>query len=120
MDQRKNLSLFSFHCDKNLIYVLIYWIVEIFLRMIIVYQYDNCFLISKYNLSLNEYIFVIYFAISNLLSGFLILYIKKSIKIESDYKETKNSLIYKNPINKINAFYYVKLIIISILESPII
>ena len=84
--------------------------------MIIVYQYDNCFLISKYNLSFNEYIFVIYFAISNLLSGFLILYIKKSIKIESDYKETKNSLIYKNPINKKNAFYYVKLIIISLLE----
>jgi len=115
MEQRKKLSLFSFHWNKNLIYAFIYWIIEIFLRMIIVYQYDNCFLISK-TISFNEYIFVVYFAISNLLSGFLILYIKKSIKMESDYKQTKNSLIYKNPINKKNKIYYIKLIIISILE----
>ena len=62
------MSLFSFHWNKNLIYVLIYWIINIFIRLSIYFGYEELFLISKNKTAQNEYIYIIYSVISNLLN----------------------------------------------------
>ena len=74
------MTLFSFQWNLNLLYVLIYWILNIFLRLSIDLGFDDFYSISKNNASQNEYIFLVYSAISNVLSGFLVLYIKCAMK----------------------------------------
>ena len=110
------MSFFSFHCNKNLIYIAIYWILGIFLRLLIYLKYEF-FKIAKNNPAQNEYIYVIYHVISNILGGFLILYIKCSLKRKNEKKnKDKMELIYENPMKKKNKYFYWKLILISSLE----
>ena len=111
------MKLFSFHCNTNLIYVIIYWILNIFIRLSIYSHYDEFFVISQQNVSQNEYIFLTYIAISNILSGFLVLYIKCAMKQESEVqKKNKIKLIYKNPLNKRDKYFYLNLILISFID----
>ena len=111
------MSLFSFHCNKNLIYVLIYWIINIFISLSIYFGYEDLFFISKNNTAQNEYIYIIYSVVSNLLSGFLILYIKFVMRSKSDVqKKEKTKLIYKNPLNVKDKYYFFKLILISFID----
>ena len=111
------MKLFSFHCNTNLIYVIIYWILNIFIRLSIYSHYDEFFAISQQNVSQNEYIFLVYTAISNVLSGFLVLYIKCAMKQESEVqKKNKIKLIYKNPLNKRDKYFYLNLILISFID----
>ena len=111
------MKLFSFHCNTNLIYVIIYWILNIFIRLSIYSHYDEFFAISQQNVSQNEYIFLVYTAISNVLSGFLVLYIKCVMKQESEVqKKNKIKLIYKNPLNKRDKYFYLNLILISFID----
>ena len=111
------MKLFSFHCNTNLIYVIIYWILNIFIRLSIYSHYDEFFAISQQNVSQNEYIFLVYTAISNVLSGFLVLYIKCAMKQESEVqKKNKIKLIYKHPLNKRDKYFYLNLILISFID----
>ena len=111
------MSLFSFHWNKNLIYVLIYWIINIFIRLSIYFGYEELFLISKNKTAQNEYIYIIYSVISNLLSGFLILYIKFVMRNRSIVqKKEKTKLIYKNPLNIRDKYFFLKLILISFID----
>ena len=56
-------------------------------------------------------------AISNLLSGFLILYVKFSLRRQSEVQKTReNELIYNNPLNAKYKYNYFKLILISIID----
>ena len=118
------MSLFSFHFNINLIYVLIYWIIEIFLRISTYYK-PNYFTISD-DPKENEYMFILIPVISKLFSGFVVLYVycvlrKKRMKCLICQSCRKNKLIYKNPIKaKINIYYYLKLLLITCLEIVVV
>ena len=78
----------TFNFNKNLIYAIIYWVLEIITR-IIMYLDWNFFQIVKKD-SINEYLFVILLNISDLLSGFLVLYINSSLK-KKTFKEKNDN-----------------------------
>ena len=68
------MSLLTWNFDKNFIYVIIYWALEIILR-IFLNSKEEYFKMSK-NIVHNEYMFVIFLNIADLLSGFFVLYMK--------------------------------------------
>ena len=72
------MPFLTFNYNKNLNYAIIYWVLEIITR-IIMYLKRDFFQIVE-NDSFNEYLFVIMVNISDLLAGFLVLYIKLSLK----------------------------------------
>ena len=110
------MSFFSCFIHKSFINIIIYWVLEIFVRLMKQYQWDN-FVVIKDNLADNEYLYIIYINISHLLTGFLILYIKFSMKKESEGSDKNQiKLIYKNPLGKKNKYFYLRLIFISSLE----
>lgn len=111
------MSLFLLQHNLNLIYVLIYWFLNIFIRLCIYLNFDDFFSISKKSSAQNEYIYIIYLAISNLLSGFLILYVKLSMRRKTKtHNKDKTKLIYKNPLKYRDKYFYLKLILISFLD----
>lgn len=111
------MSLFLLQRNLNLIYVLIYWFLNIFIRLCIYLNFDDFFSISKKSSAQNEYIYIIYLAISNLLSGFLILYVKLSMRRKTKtHNKDKTKLIYKNPLKYRDKYFYLKLILISFLD----
>ena len=80
-------------------------------------NFDDFFSISKKSSAQNEYIYIIYLAISNLLSGFLILYVKLSMRRKTKtHNKDKTKLIYKNPLKYRDKYFYLKLILISFLD----
>ena len=109
------MSLLTFNFNKNLIYALIYWLLEISFRIATNYL-PQYFEVSK-DLKENEYMFIVLPVIAKLLSGFLALYIycvsHRKGKNETD---NKYKLIYKNPKDNKNKFYYLKLLFIAFLE----
>ena len=110
------MSLFTINCNLNLIYVLIYWILEIFIRLAIYYNWEY-FTLSKKSQAENEYMFIIFPVFSKLLSGFLILYIKCSTNKKSKRKkELKTQLIYRKQTLKKTKYYYSKILFITSLE----
>ena len=109
------MTLLTFNYNKNLIYVLIFWILEISLK-ISTHYFPEYFEVST-DLKENEYMFIVLPVIGKLLSGFLALYIycvshrKGKNEIDNKYK-----LIYENPENNKNKCYYLKLLLITSLE----
>ena len=81
------MSLITWNFDKNFIYVIIYWVLEIIFR-ILVYLRQDIFKITKDNAN-NEYIIVMLNIISDLLAGFLVLYIKCASESKIKIKEEK-------------------------------
>ena len=67
------MSLITFHNNKNLLFALIYWALEIITRVLMHYKWEWFQIVE--NDSYNEYIFVMLECIANLFSGFLVLYI---------------------------------------------
>ena len=118
------MSLITLNFDKNFIYVIIYWILEIIYR-IIFYEREEFFKITK-DIIHDEYLFVILLNIADLLSGFLVLYMKcssKSKKKEDEKNEERkksqsslSELIYEKLETKIKKTFYKKLIIITVLD----
>ena len=118
------MSLFSFNYDVHFIYAIIYWILEIIIRLIMYFHWDY-FQMSKDNVQ-NEYLYVIISNIGDLLSGFLVIYTKCSTKTKSKSKDAPlipktNSgieLIYEDKENsKSKLKKFIKtIIIIGILE----
>ena len=109
-------KLFSFNFNINLIYIIIYWILEIFLRITMAYE-PEYYTISN-NPKDNEFMFIIFPVISKLFSGFIILYVYCVFrKNSSSAIINKNELIYENPIdNKINKYFFLKILFITCLE----
>ena len=118
------MSLLEFNYNKTLIYVAIYWIVEIIARLVRKLNKTSFQMVDdqvQY-----EYILVIYATIGDLLSGFLVLYIhyssksqriKTEVTINEENNNTKSTtLIYEEAqlVPKKNVTRY--LIIISVLE----
>ena len=112
------MSLITWNFDKNFIYVIIYWILEIIYR-IGIYLKGEYFEMTK-QVIIDKYIFVILDNLANLLSGFLVLYIKrssKSKKIQSKeiIEQQPSDLIYIKS-TELTKKFYIKLIIIAILD----
>ena len=107
------MSLLTFNFNKSLIYVLIYWILDISTRLTMFYKMEY-FQLSKDNPAENEFLFIIYPVISKLFSGFLIVYIN-CVANRKHGKNNKNKvkLIYKNPIFNKTKHYYFKLLFIT-------
>ena len=72
------MSFISFNYNKNLIYAIIYWALEIINRIIMYFEWGYFELFEKD--SINQYFFVLLYNISDLLAGFLVLYINCSLK----------------------------------------
>ena len=119
------MSILTFHYNRNLIYAIIYWVLEIINR-IIMYFYWDYFQIIKED-SINEYLYVLMLNISDLLAGFLVLYINFSLKKKKSFKEisindknssnSKKNLIFGagNKALKSKNFIY-KIILICFLD----
>ena len=84
------MSFFSFNFNLNLIYVLIYWFLNILFQLLIDYKYEELFRLSTKNYAENEYIYAIFIVLSNLMNGFLILYVncstKRKLKVDNNKK----------------------------------
>ena len=110
------MPLITWNFDKNFIYVIIYWVLEIIFRIFIFLKQDF-FKMTKENIH-NQYIFVMLNILVDLLAGFFVLYIKcesKSKKIIKKEKTTQSELIYTK-LNKLKKNFFIKLIIIVILD----
>ena len=117
------MGFIKLNFNKNFKYIVIYWILEIALNLTRNLKPEYFILIKEDNVQ-NEYMSVIISNISDLLSGFLYLYIRIASKSpkkkeEKKEKEEENDLIYKEmspaPRNN-NLIIVMKGIIISILE----
>ena len=99
-------KLFSFNFNINLIYIIIYWILEIFIRITMSYE-PEYYTISN-NPKDNEFMFIIFPVISKLFSGFIILYVYCVFRENSSSAiNNKNELIYDNSFdNKINKYFF--------------
>ena len=73
------MSFITFNYNKNLIYAIIYWALEIITRSFMYLSWDKYYNIFI-NDTINEYIYVILLNISDLVAGFLVLYINFSLK----------------------------------------
>ena len=121
------MSIISFNWDKHFIYAIIYWMLEITVRLFMYLKWDNYFKMSDTDVQ-NEYIYVVLLNIADWLSGFLIIYIKcafrntnQSIK-DTKIKEIKTSksgnldLIYESMEYYRSDNFHIKMIIISLLD----
>ena len=108
------MSLFSINFNIHLIYVIIYWALEILIRVSMFYMPDY-FEISD-NPKMDQYMFIIFSVISRLLSVFLILYVYCEFHKKKEIN-SKDNLIYENPIkNKKDKYYILHLLFITCLE----
>ena len=112
------MSLITWNFDKNFIYVIIYWVLEIILR-IGIYMKPDVYKMAKDYVH-NEYIIVMLNIISYLFAGFFVLYIKcasKSKKINNKALKTQSQseLIYTK-LDKLKKNFYLKFIIIVVLD----
>ena len=105
------MSLLSFNWDKHFIYAIIYWILEICVRLAMYLKWEEYFKVSDSDVQ-NEYVYVILLTIADLLAGFLVLYIKLTFKrpikprksisgieyIYDNYKQNKRKYIINKMI----------------------
>ena len=127
------MAILTFKKNKNFIYAIIYWILEIIFRLVSNLKKDF-FKMSSDSVQ-NEYMFVILLNLADLLSIFLVLYIKHSSKREIEKiiekkeekeKEKENEdekskssvieLIYEKSEIRYKRSFYIKIIIIAILD----
>ena len=90
------MSFLTISFDKQFIYVIIYWILEILL-IILKYYHENDFKIPKNSIQ-REYLYVILTILGELLSGFLILYTKYTSKSQRILEEKGNNKYEKNEL----------------------
>ena len=93
------MSLLSFNWDKHFIYAIVYWLLEICVRLFMYFKWDEFFKMSDSDVQ-NEYIYVVLLTIADLLGGFLVLYIKCSFK-------TKNKSNTNTRVSSVIDLYYV-------------
>ena len=115
------MSFLSFNWDKHFIYAIVYWILEICVRLSMYLRWKS-YKMSSSDVQ-NEYIFVVLLNISDLLAVFLVLYIKWTLrKIDSTKTkeiEKKNSgvqYIYEDAEETNNLNFIKRIILISALD----
>ena len=82
------MSCITFNYNKNIIYAIIYWVLEIITRMIMYLNWKIFEIVEKD--AINEYLYVIMLNISDLLAGFLVLYIHYSFKKKNPVENNDN------------------------------
>ena len=117
------MSFLSFNWDKHFIYAIIYWVLEIFVRLFMYIRWYY-FKMSKSDVQ-NEYIYVILLNIADLLSGFLVLYTFCAFRNTNKTKifhigktNTTGSiqLIYENKEDYRSKYFFLKLLVICVLD----
>ena len=117
------MSFLSFNWDKHFIYAIIYWILEIFVRLFMYIRW-HYFKMSKSDVQ-NEYIYVILLNIADLLSGFLVLYTfcafrntnkTKIFNIGKTNTTGSVQLIYENKEDYRSKYFFLKLLLICVLD----
>ena len=91
------MSILSFSWDKHFLYAIIYWILEISVRLVMYLRWEDYFKITGNEVQ-NEYIYLILLTISDLLAIFLYLYVKYSFKKQQckiQKTDSKSELIYE-------------------------
>ena len=114
------MPILKINCNKNFIYVLVYWILEIIFH-ILMYYYKEWFEMTKDRVQ-NEYMFILFLNVADLLSVFLVLYSKYSSK----KTQKENILVHSDTIRNLKLIFkdtlipkksfYTKMIIISSLD----
>ena len=89
------MAFISFHYNKNILYAISYWAVEIIMRSLIHFKRELFQIYKKEDI--NEYMFVFFMDVGDLLSIFLIIYIVCSFKKNDIKEDTENN--EKNPNN---------------------
>ena len=110
------MELFTWNFNKNFIFVIVYWVLEIAV-IILLDQLGEKFTMTN-DMVIDEYISVILINIADLLAIFLILYSKcatKSNKIETKGTKIQSDLIYKK-FDKLKKIFYIKLIVVAVLD----
>ena len=109
------MSLLTWNFNKNFIYVIIYWILEIIYRIFISLKGDF-FKITKKAVH-DEYILIISAIIGDLFAGFLVIYSKCISKSKKKEKlRTQNEKLIYTKLDKLKKNFYIKLIIIVIID----
>ena len=85
------MSFISFNYNKNLIYAIIYWTLEIIHRTFVYLSWNKYYNIVI-NDAINEYIYVILLNISDLLAGFLVIYINCVMKKKGTIENLENTI----------------------------
>ena len=96
------MSFLSLNCDKQFLYVIVYWVLEI--TFILIKRFEPDYFVVFEDSAKNEYILALFATLSDLLSVILIIYTKiasKSSRIIEDKENNnvneitgKNTLIY--------------------------
>ena len=112
------MSFLIFNFSKNFIYVVVYWILDIPLRILMNLKVE--YFTMTEDLVKNEYFFFAFDKLSDILSIFLVLYIRYKMKSQKEISEQKNNdkniLIYKVQRKVFQKSFFVKIIIIALLE----
>ena len=66
------MSILTFNWDKHFLYAIIYWVLEICVRLAMYLKWEDWFKMSDSDVQ-NEYIYVVLLTISDLLAAFLVL-----------------------------------------------
>ena len=121
------MSCLTWNCDKSFIYVIVYWVLEL-IHLGLFFEKEEFLQITE-SIVYDEYILIILLNIADLLSGFLVLYMKcsskpknidndnkKSERTESQSPQSEVELIYVKSVITLNKNFYIKLVIITILD----
>ena len=117
------MSFLSFNWDKHFFYSIIYWILEIFVRLFMYIRWYY-FKMSKSDVQ-NEYIYVVLLNIADLLSGFLVLYTfcafrntnkSKIFNIGKTNTGGSVQLIYEDKEDYRSKNFFLKLLLICLLD----
>ena len=118
------MKLFSFNWDINIAYIIFYWLIDIGFRLVLYLKGSRDSRKFSEREDITQLIYVFLLNISNLFSGFLVLYTKfvtkNKTQIMMPNKQTKRerekSLIHEDVEINYQEKYFGKLIIITILD----
>lgn len=118
------MSFLSFNWDKHFIYAIVYWVLEICVRLSM-YIHWEAYKMSPSDVN-NEYIYVVLLNISDLLAIFLVLYVKWTLR-ETEQKKATNidtlttgvsgvTYIYEDAEKTDNSNFIKRILLISTLD----
>ena len=116
------MSFLILNFSKNFIYVIIFWILEVPFRILMNLK-EEYFTVNE-DSTKSEYIFFVLEKVSDILSIFLVLYIKCKMKSQREKskpkRNDKNILIYNNHRKIFKSNFLIKIIIIGFLMQLLV
>ena len=99
------MSFLSLNCDKQFLYVIVYWVLEI--TFILIKRFEPDYFVVFEDSAKNEYILALFATLSDLLSVILIIYTKIVSKSSRNIEDKENNNV--NEITGKNTLIYVGL-----------